>query len=74
MKDRNYRVKISFGDGCPIEDIIKAKSGYDARNHALVKHPRARNVYILGVEEGSNSPGFCRASKSTIGCRLKQYG
>ena len=48
---KTYRVRIAFGDGKPVEDVIIANTGLDASELAKVKHPGARIVHILGLAE-----------------------
>jgi DNA-binding NarL/FixJ family response regulator len=48
--EKIYKVRISFGDGNPIEDSVVAKSGMLAQDLAMQLHPGARNVHLIGVE------------------------
>lgn len=49
MKKR-YQVRISFGDGNPIEDTVDARSGSQAQDIAMWRHPGARNVHLIGID------------------------
>jgi DNA-binding NarL/FixJ family response regulator len=48
--EKSYKVRISFGDGNPLEDTVVAKSGMLAQDVALRLHPGARNVHVIGVD------------------------
>ena len=47
MSEKMYALRISFGDGHPIDAVIAAKNGLDAQDRARVKYPSARNIYLL---------------------------
>jgi hypothetical protein len=49
--EKIYNVRICFGDGKPLETVIKAKSGINAQDKAIKDHPGARNVHILSVKQ-----------------------
>lgn len=51
MFEKYFKVKVSMGDGNPIDDIIPAKNGLVAIDVARDRHPGARSVYILGISE-----------------------
>lgn len=51
MFEKYFKVKVSMGDGNPIDDIIPAKNGLIAMDVARDRHPGARSVYILGISE-----------------------
>jgi len=51
MFEKHFKVKVSMGDGKPIEDVIPAKTGVMAMDLARDRHPGARSVYILGIHE-----------------------
>ena len=51
MFEKYFKVKVSMGDGKPIDDIIPAKNGLVAMDAARDRHPGARSVYILGISE-----------------------
>ena len=48
---KSYKVRIAFGDGKPVNDVITAKTGLEASDLAKDKHPGARAVHILGLAE-----------------------
>lgn len=48
--EKRYKVRISFGDGNPIEDSIIARSGVFAQDIAMQRHPGARNVHLIGID------------------------
>ena len=48
--EKKYKVRISFGDGNPIEDTFIAKSGVLAQDMAMRAHPGARNVHLIGID------------------------
>ena len=50
MTQKIYKVRISFGDGNPMEDSIVARSGMLAQDIAMRRHPGARNVHLIGVD------------------------
>ena len=54
--DKSYKVRISFGDGNPIEDTVVARSGMLAQDVALRLHPGARNVHLIGVDNRYEHP------------------
>lgn len=54
--EKVYKVRISFGDGNPIEDSVVAKSGMLAQDLAMRLHPGARNVHLIGVENRYEYP------------------
>jgi len=51
MFEKHFKVKVSMGDGKPIEDVIPAKTGVMAMDLARERHPGARGVYLLGISE-----------------------
>lgn len=51
-----YKVRISFGNGAPVESTIEAKTGQQAQDLALRKNPGARSVYVLGVDSVKEEP------------------
>jgi len=51
MFKKYFKVKVSMGDGNPIDDVIPAKNGLVAIDAARDRHPGARSVYILGISE-----------------------
>lgn len=51
MFEKYFKVKVSMGDGNPIDDIIPAKNGLVAQDVARERHPGARCVHILGISE-----------------------
>lgn len=48
--EKIYKVRISFGDGNPIEDTVVARSGMLAQDIAMRAHPGARNIHLIGVD------------------------
>ena len=48
--EKAYNVRVSMGDGRPVEDRIIAKDGIAAQDLARTKHPGARIVYITGID------------------------
>ena len=58
MMMRDFTLRLSFGDGQPIEEIIKAKNGVIARDIAMSKYPAARNVYIVSTTQTEDHPLF----------------
>jgi hypothetical protein len=46
MAEKTFAIRVAFGDGHPIDDRIKAKSGLHAQDVARFKYPTARNIYI----------------------------
>jgi hypothetical protein len=51
-----YSVRISFGNGAPVEATVEAKNGQQAQDLAMKKNPGARSVYVLGVESVKEEP------------------
>jgi hypothetical protein len=51
MFEKHFKVKVSMGDGKPIDDIIPAKNGLAAQDVARERHPGARCIHILGISE-----------------------
>lgn len=45
-----YKLRVSYGDGKPIEATINAKNGQAAQDAAIKQFPGVRSVYVLGVE------------------------
>ena len=58
MMMRDFTLRLSFGDGQPIAEIIKAKNGVIARDIAMSKYPAARNVYIVSTTQTEDHPLF----------------
>jgi hypothetical protein len=56
MVNKYFNVKISMGDGKPVEDIIPAKNGLVAQDVARMRHPGARTIYVLGLAENPPEP------------------
>ena len=50
MPDKIYSVRVSKGDGQPVDLTIRAKSGIQAQDEARRQNPGARLVYILGAQ------------------------
>lgn len=50
MPDKIYSVRVSKGDGRPVDLTIRAKSGVQAQDEARRQQPGARLVYILGAQ------------------------
>lgn len=48
--EKRYKVRISFGDGNPLEDTFIARSGVLAQDMAMRAHPGARNVHLIGID------------------------
>jgi hypothetical protein len=48
--EKAYNVRVSMGDGRPVEDRIIAKDGIAAQDLARIKHPGARAVHIIGID------------------------
>lgn len=48
--EKNYKVRICFGDGKPVETALIAKSGIAAQDQVMQKYPGARSVHILSAE------------------------
>ena len=48
MSEKLFTLRISFGDGHPIDAVISAKNGFDAQERARSKYPIARNIHLLG--------------------------
>jgi DNA invertase Pin-like site-specific DNA recombinase len=47
MSEKMYTLRISFGDGHPLDAVIAAKNVLDAQDQARAKYPSARNIYLL---------------------------
>jgi hypothetical protein len=47
MSEKMYTLRISFGDGYPLDAVIAAKNGLEAQDQARAKYPSARNIYLL---------------------------
>lgn len=65
---KTYKVRIAFGDGKPVDDVITAKNGIEANDLAMGKHPGARAVHVLGLAEDQLvdvHPFFSSSAKST---------
>jgi hypothetical protein len=64
MPDKIYSVRVSKGDGRPVDLKIRAKSGVQAQDEARRQQPGARLVYILGAQPAphvlfsTESPGL----------------
>ena len=50
MPDKIYSIRVSKGDGKPVDMTIRAKSGIQAQDEARRQNPGARLVYILGAQ------------------------
>lgn len=48
MTEKLFTLRISFGDGNPIDAVLPAKSGLEAQDQARSKYPTARNIHLLG--------------------------
>lgn len=46
---KTYKIIVSFGDGKPVESTIEARNGILAQDLALVAHPGARSIRVVGV-------------------------
>jgi DNA-binding transcriptional regulator YiaG len=51
-----YNVRISYGNGNPIESTIEAKNGQQAQDLAMKLNPGARSVYVLGIDSVKEEP------------------
>lgn len=47
MSEKTYALRISFGDGHPLDTVITAKNVLDAQDQARAQYPAARNIYLL---------------------------
>lgn len=63
---RDFTLRLSFGDGQPIETIIKAKNGMMARDVIMSKYPAARNVYIVSATQTEDHPLFGQVIKKPV--------
>lgn len=45
--DKQYHLRISFGDGKPVDDVVIAKNGLIAQDIAFQRHPGARTIHLL---------------------------
>ena len=50
MVKKTNKIRVSRGDGKPVDDLIPAKTGAEAHDLAYLKHPGARNIHVLGVD------------------------
>ncbi len=48
MLEKTFVLRISFGDGHPIDATISAKTGIEAQDLARAKYPTARNIHFIG--------------------------
>ena len=48
MAEKMFTLRISFGDGHPLDAVIQAKNGLDAQDQARAKYPTARNIHLIG--------------------------
>lgn len=64
MSEKLFTLRISFGDGHPIDAIFAAKSGLDAQDKARDKYPTARNIHLMG-----HAPGY----RSAVSSATEQY-
>jgi len=48
MPEKLFTLRISFGDGHPIDAVVAAKTGLEAQDQARDKYPTARNIHVLG--------------------------
>ena len=62
-----YRLRVSFGDGCPIDDLVTAANGVQAQDLALRRNPGARNIHLIGIE------GETRNQAVAPAVSLKEY-
>lgn len=46
---KTYKILVSFGDGKPVESTIEARNGILAQDLALVAHPGARSIRVIGI-------------------------
>lgn len=55
MTEKLFTLRISFGDGHPIDAVVPAKNGLDAQDQARSKYPTARNIHLLGKGQRNRS-------------------
>lgn len=55
MTEKLFTLRISFGDGHPIDAVVPAKNGLDAQDLARSKYPTARNIHLLGKHQGGRN-------------------
>jgi len=64
MTEKLFTLRISFGNGQPIDAVVPAKNGLDAQDQARSKYPTARNIHLLGK---------CQRNRGFVATATEQY-
>lgn len=63
--DKQYHLRISFGDGKPVDDVVIAKNGLIAQDIAFQRHPGARTVHLLCRVDVATDTNIDKEDEST---------